>query len=222
MIQAAARAISRPVFLREFCANFAKNIDIFHGTRKTIRLTQKKWNNRQYGRERFQPRTFLGKTMEKHQLFIFCSLKTTFILIFSKICFQKTDWLCVQYHQWKKTTEAKKVSNFYVATFVWLNKSFEILSPKLGLSARNSWDLCEKSFTPQLRLLISLFYFTKCPQNFMSKWRNFHFFCKILIFKAQIENRLSLWCGLKEKDVLLITDMCNHEISWNRLMHHSD
>ena len=27
------------------------------------------------------------------------------------------------------------------------------------------------------------------------------------MFKAQIENRLSLWCGLKWKDVLLLTDM---------------
>ena len=135
------------------------------------------------------------------------------ILIIAKLRFQKNNDFASNIIIGKKQQRPKKVSNFYLATFVWLNKNFEYISPKLCLLGRKNWDSCEKGFTPIKRFIHFLFLLLKLSTNIYVRMKKFPFFCKILIFKAQIENRLSLWCGLKEKDVWLITDICKHDIS---------
>ena len=66
----------------------------------------------------------------------------------------------------KNNIGKKKFSHFHRATFMWLNNSFQFISPKLSLSTKNSWDLCEKSFTPQLKGCFTSFFTAVSVQKF--------------------------------------------------------
>ena len=169
-----------------------------------VQLTQKKWKNHFCYHVNIFNHSLLSLFWEKTSSLYVCSLKNVqffcrLILVFPKLCFQWEQWLCVQYHQFKKTTEAKKVSNFHVATFVWIIKTFEFVSSKLGLSARNSWGLTvKKCFTPPIkRLLHLLFYFKKVSTKFHFKKKKFPFcFCKILMWKGSNWKSFKslVWC----------------------------
>ena len=88
--------------------------------------------------------------------FLFCTLfkkRLSFCCFDSYHCqtsLSKEQWFCVKYHHWKKQQRPKKVSNFHLATFVWFNKNFEYISPKLNLLGRKNWDssLVWKKFYP--------------------------------------------------------------------------
>ena len=128
-----------------------------------------------------------------HQLFwekqrkninsLFCTLfkkRLSFCCFDSYHCqtsLSKEEWFCVKYHHWKKQQRPKKVSNFHLATFVWLNKNFEHISPKLGLLRRNRTRV-KKSFTPIKRFIHFLFLLLKLSTNIYVRMKKFPFFAK--------------------------------------------
>ena len=153
-----------------------KWIDVLDG----FNWLKKKWKNHFCYHVNIFNHSLLSLFWEKTSSLYVCSLKNVQFFWFDSCLSQtllsmRTMTLRPISSIQKKQQRQKKVSNFHVATFVWINKSFEFVSSKLGLSKK-------KCVTPPIkRLLHLLFYFKKCPQNSMSKRRNFHF-CKHLNF----------------------------------------
>ena len=103
------------VFLRDF---LRKKSIFLKQTHKTIRLTQKKWNNRQYDRESFQSPTFLEKMGKTSSLYLlsfkkfnsFVSCLSQNLLSMRTMTLRNTE---------KKTTEAKKEKGEPLNCFLW-------------------------------------------------------------------------------------------------------
>ena len=138
------------VFLREFCEKYR-----YFWTKaiKQLDWRKKKWKNRQYDRERFQPPTFLGKTTE-NIISLFCTLfkkRLSFCCFDSYHCqtsLSKEQWFCVKYHHWKKTTKAKKGFEFLSGNVCVVKQKLRIHLPKIGPFRKKELGLVWKKFYP--------------------------------------------------------------------------